>query len=151
MRKVLSVTSLALSLGACVQQLPPSDVVGLAPPQIKAAAARSDTPAGVSTVEFKELGDTKRYAVIARLVGKTWDDACRPTSVQIRGYSPNGSSQWDVHCKGSLITRDYLVALPERARDDARVLKCRMVDPRVNTCSIIGSSETAGVRTADAR
>ena len=97
---------------------------------------------------FKELGDSKRYTLVSHLIRETWDDVCDPASLQPNGYSPNGASQWVVHCKGTVQTRDYIVTLPELAKDNARVLKCHQVSARLNSCSIVGPAETAPLRTA---
>ena len=148
--KFLAVVFLALAAGACVPDQPRfhNDLAGYAPEQLKVAAQRSETPAHISTVAFKELGDSKRYAIVSRLVRETWTDACDPAFLQPNGYSPNGSSQWVVHCKGTVQARDYLVTFPELAKDNARVLKCHQVSARLNNCSIVGPAETASVRTA---
>ena len=140
----------AAAVGGCVQQQPvlTNDLVGYAPQQLKVAAQRAEAPAGVSTVEFKELGDTKRGLVIERLVRQTWDESCKPTWLLLRGYLGNGSSQWDVRCKGTMLVKDYVVTLPERAHDTARVLKCYAETSRVLSCNVVGPRTMAPTRTA---
>lgn len=146
----ICIPSLALLAGACVPDQPRfhNDLAGYAPEQIKIATRRSETTAHMSTIAFKELGDSKRFALVSHLIGDTWGDACDPASLQANGYSPNGSSQWVVHCKGTVQARDYVVAIPELAKDNARVLKCHQVSARLNSCSIIGPADTAPLRTA---
>ena len=152
MLKLSPVIGLALALSGCVSDRPrlANDLVGFGPQQIKIATDRAETPAHLSTVDFKELGDSKRFALISRLIRTTWDDVCDPANLQADGYSPGGWSQWVVHCKGSVIARDYIVAIPEHAKDNARVLKCHQAGPRNSTCSVIGPTETAATRTAAA-
>jgi hypothetical protein len=138
---ILGSIGVASLLGGCASQrlvLPPSPTAGLSVEEAKAMTARAETPAGLSTVQFKELGDTKRFATMSALIRKTWGEECKPTSAMPAGYQPSGASSWRVHCQGSVIAYDYLVGLPERADGNARVLPCYKPNPRQITCSIAG-------------
>jgi hypothetical protein len=134
---------MSTAMGGCVQQRLQNDLVNVAPDQIKEATLKAETPAGISTAEFKELGDTKRAAVMQRLVERTWGDACKNGRIIAAGYSQSGNSNWRVGCgKGSQLPYDYIVSLPERSSGDARVLQCYRPNPRQVTCSVIGKPES---------
>lgn len=111
---------IALGLAGCASRAPNQ----LTPGELAVAAKKAETPAGVSTVEFKELGDTKRANLMEKFIRATWDEACKPEKVANSGYLPNGSSKWNISCLGSSLAYDYLVTLPEHAANNARVLKC---------------------------
>jgi hypothetical protein len=127
-------TSLAQLLGQRQATPEPS---GRAKP---VAGVREEAPSGLSTVGFKELGDTKRFAVLSALIRKTRGEACKPTNAVPGGYDPNGASAWRVRCEGSVIDFDYLVMLPERVGGKARVLACFGPDHRQIGCSTAGLS-----------
>ena len=143
MRKLICVVIASATMGGCVQQRFQNDLVNVPPDQIKEATLKAETRAGISTAEFKELGDTKRAAVVQRLIERTWGETCRDGRVIAAGYSQSGNSNWRVGCgKGSQLPYDYLVSLPERSSGDARILQCYRPNPRQVTCSVIGKPES---------
>jgi hypothetical protein len=111
---------IALGLARCASRAPNQ----LNPEELAVAAKNAETPAGVSTIEFKELGNAKRANLMEKFIRSTWDEACKPEKVANSGYLPNGGSKWNISCLGSSLAYDYLVTLPERATNNARVLKC---------------------------
>jgi hypothetical protein len=110
----------------------------MAPEEIRAASNKIETPAHISTVQFKELGDTKRGEVMQRIVRDVWGESCKPFTIIPEGYFPNGTSRWGVRCIGSILVKDYAVDLPERADGNARALKCFKSSVARVTCDIIG-------------
>lgn len=128
-------TLLVTSLVGCATE---NQFAGMEPDQIRAANNRIETTAQISTVAFKELGDTKRGEVLQRIIRTTWGESCKPVSIIPNGYSPNGASQWSVRCSGGILFKDYVVALPERADGLARVLKCFKTGPNQVTCNVMG-------------
>jgi hypothetical protein len=46
--------------------------------KVEAGRRVSVIPAPVSTLEFKELGDSRRYSVTRTLISETWRDDCKP-------------------------------------------------------------------------
>lgn len=128
----------SLVAGGVTAAPPPNPQAGMSVEEQKAVTEKAETPAGLSTVQFKELGDTRRFAAISGLIRKTWGEECRPTSAVPAGYAPSGASSWRVYCQDSVIAYDDIVALPERADGKARVLQCYKSNPRQITCSIAG-------------
>ena len=122
-------------MGGCAAQ---SQLAYMTPEEIRAASNRSDTPAHISTVQFKELGDTKRGEVVQRVIRDIWGENCKPFNIMPEGYFPNGASRWSVRCTGSVLAKDYAVFLPERADGNAHVLKCFKATATRVTCDIVG-------------
>jgi hypothetical protein len=110
----------------------------MTPDQIRAASNKSETPAHISTVQFKELGDTKRGEIIQRIIRDVWGESCKPFTILPEGYFPNGTSRWAVRCADSVLVKAYEIDLPERADSNARALKCFKSTARLITCDIIG-------------
>jgi len=137
MNRLIALIGVAGIVAGCVSRAT-NPLAGMSSEEAKAATARAEAPAGLSTVQFKELGDSKRFATLSGLIDKTWGEACKPTSVAPAGYAPSGASEWRVHCQGSTITYDYVVALPERPDGNARVLPCYKPNPQQISCSIVG-------------
>jgi hypothetical protein len=100
-------------------------------------------PSPFSTLEFKELGDSRRHEAMRRLINQTWQADCQPSSVVAATYLPNGSSTWRVRCAGGTLSYDYLVSIPETRPIGARVLKCYQERPRTVTCTIVGDPRIA--------
>jgi hypothetical protein len=134
MRRVLSSFVAAALLGGCAG----SQVAYMTPDEIRTASNKIETPARISTVQFKELGDTKRGEVIQRIIRDIWGESCKPFTIIPEGYFPNGTSRWSVRCAGSVLIKDYAVDLPERADGNARALKCFKSSIARVTCDIIG-------------
>jgi hypothetical protein len=117
----------------------------------EAARSVSVIPSPVSTLEFKELGDSRRYAIMRQLIKQTWEEDCQPTSATVHGYSPNGSSMWRVRCAGSTLRYDYDVSIPESRPTGARVLKCYQSGPRTTTCTIVPDPRQAAQAAPEVR
>jgi hypothetical protein len=135
LRFVYAVFVVGAVLGGCA---PKNQFAGMAPEEIRVASDKIETPAQVSTVQFKELGDTKRGAVMQRIIHDVWGESCQPFAIVPNGYSPNGASQWSVRCVGTVLAKDYEVALPERAEGKARALRCFKSGATQLTCNIVG-------------
>ena len=117
----------------------------------EAARNVSVVPSPISTLEFKELGDSRRYAIMRQLIKQTWNEECQPTSAVVQGYAPNGSSLWRVRCAGSTLRYDYSVSIPETRPIGARVLKCYQAGPRTTTCAIVPDPRIAAQQPQEAR
>jgi hypothetical protein len=135
---------LAIGLGACTssgvqryQQLSPQE-------RADQGKRVEVSPANLSTVQFKELGETARHRTLAGFIKKVWREDCDVASHTAFGYSPSGSSQWRVKCRNTPGRYDYVVAIPERASSPARVLQCYSQGARVTECSILGRPTSAG-------
>ncbi len=147
-RDVASVSFLAFGLAACSPHLQsahmqkyrqlPADERATLNKKVEVA------PAGLSTVQYKELGETARHRTLAGFIRKVWDESCDVANVGAAGYSPAGSSQWRVKCRNSPNRYDYLVAIPERASSPARVLQCHSPRANATECSILGRPTSAG-------
>lgn len=133
-RAALFIFLLFLALGGCGT---PGPIHKLAGEELAAAVKKAETPAGVSTAEFKELGDSRRAGVAEKLIRATWDESCKPQKMTNSGYAPNGASEWNVVCEGSVLPYDYLMLLPEKSSDTARILKCYRYG-RPLTCDLVG-------------
>jgi hypothetical protein len=134
-----------IALGICVAGLvagcvskPVNPIASLSSEEKAALKAKTEAPAGFSTVQFKDFGETKRYAALSSLIRKTWGEECKPISALSGLYNGNGSSVWRVRCDGGNAFEDYSVALPERADGNAVVLQCYEQSPRNYVCSPLG-------------
>lgn len=134
-----------IALGICVAALvagcvskPVNPIASLSSDEKAALKAKTEVPAGFSTVQFKDFGDTKRYAALSGLIRRTWGEECKPISATGGLYNGNGSSVWRVRCDGGNTFEDYSVALPERADGNAVVLQCYEQGARSYVCSPLG-------------
>jgi hypothetical protein len=135
---------LSLGLSACVSSQASMQLRQMSPNARNEASKRVETgPAGISTVQFKELGESARHTRLAGWIRKVWGETCDVVASAPAGYSPNGSSQWLVKCRNTSNVYDYSVAIPERASNPARVLPCQS-QGRVTECSIVGRPNSAG-------
>jgi len=98
----------------------------------------------LSTVDFKELGETARHKTLAAFIKKAWNESCEIASHTVLTYSPNGSSLWRVKCRNSSLQYDYVVSIPERANNPARVLQCYSTGIRGIECNALGRPTSAG-------
>lgn len=131
------VVALAIGAAGCLPRANPyaglpTDVVD------RAARKASVTPSPISTLEFKELGDTRRFATMQQLVARTWGETCQVVSAVPRTYSPRGDSIWNVKCAGGPLPFDYSISLPERRAGGARVLQCFAGRPGQTICNTLG-------------
>jgi hypothetical protein len=138
--------ALGLSLSACVSQSEGFRQYRQMSPEARAEAGkRADvSPAGISTIQFKESGESARHRVLAGFINRAWSEQCDVVSANLSGYSPAGSSQWRVKCRNTPRLYDYSIAIPEKASSPARVLPCHAPRPRVIECSILGRPTSAG-------
>lgn len=135
--KAAAALAIVTTLCGCVSSSP-NPMAGMTAEQRAEAGRRvTVTPSPIATLEFKELGESKRFDVMKRLVSQTWGEACTPTDARVRSYSPKGASLWELRCSGSVLSYDYLVSLPERRPEGARVLKCARSGPRALLCATV--------------
>ncbi len=128
----------AIILGLLVASCVSSPIQQLTPEQkIEAENRVSVRSSNISTVEFKELGDSKRFELVSKYVEKTWTDKCKVVKLVNDGYSRNGDSQWKTNCENTGLNFDYIVTIPEKKTSPVRVLKCFSLGPNRTECSII--------------
>jgi hypothetical protein len=129
--------TITIVLSGCVS----SPVPSLSPEQkVQAENKISVRSSNISTVEFKELGDSKRYSLMSSYIRQTWNDTCKVVKTQIDGCSPNGSSTWKVNCDNTGLAFDYIVTIPEQKSSPVRVLKCYSAGHNRTQCSIVEKS-----------
>ncbi|MGV2978891.1 hypothetical protein ACERNI_01615 [Camelimonas sp. ID_303_24] len=139
-RSLVSTAAIGLLAAGCASH-PGSEIRKMPRERIlEAAQAVTVAPSPVSTIEFKELGETARFKILGQLIQKTWRSECQVAASRLDGYSPNGSSSWNVRCQGGVQLVDYVVALPERRVTGARVMKCDAIGPRRIRCSVFAYS-----------
>lgn len=144
-RSFILVALLALTLGACAGSEMTQRYLNLSPQERMAATTKSSVnPAGVSTVQYKEMGESARHRTHARLIRAAWGEACDVVSANPAGYSRIGSSLWRVKCRGTATPYDYFVTLPESASKPAQVLPCQSSGPRGVECSVVGRTTAPG-------
>jgi hypothetical protein len=137
MNRIAWVMCVAGLVAGCVSK-PVNPIASFSDEERTALKAKTETPAGFSTVQFKDFGDTKRNAALSSLIRKTWGEECKPISAVSGLYNASGSSVWRVRCDGGNAFEDYSVALPERADGNAVVLQCYQQGPRSYVCSPLG-------------
>ena len=141
---VFASAALALLLAGCGYSPTRNALAQMTPQEASSAVKRSVVkPAGVSTSQFKEMGDSGRARTAAGLIRKVWQEACDVSLVQQIAALPTGQSRWRVKCAQSTSFHDYSLVLPETAEGSAQVLQCQMTGPRHVECSFIGRSKTA--------
>jgi hypothetical protein len=142
---VLGGGAILLALSGCVQSPTRTALAQMSPQDASAAVKKSIVkPAGVSTAQFREMGDTARARTAAGLVRKVWQESCEVASVAPATSSPTGQSRWRVKCAGSTNPHDYSLTLPESPEGSAQVLQCQMTGPRNVECSFLGRPRSAG-------
>ena len=147
LRSPIFIASLCLAVCACAPVYrpmynPAMDLQAhLTPDQLKAAEDRTLARVKISTVDFKNFGDSKRSRVARSLIRQTWGESCRPTVVRQMGYIPIGTSvtsRWFVGCEGETLMPAYQLEFPEVESHGTKVLKCYSSGPRQTICSIVG-------------
>ncbi|MGX5733456.1 hypothetical protein [Bosea thiooxidans] len=144
LRSIILAAALPFALSACVQSQASMQLRQMSPSERVEAGKKAEVnPAGISTIQFKELGETARHRKLAGWIREVWAESCDVTASIPAGYSPAGSSHWRVKCRNTPNLYDYFVAIPERASSPARVMQCQ-TRGRVTECSIVGRQNSAG-------
>ena len=145
LRRVALAGALPFALSACVQSEASMQLRQMSPSERIEAGKRADvSPAGISTVQFKESGESARHRVLAGFIKRAWGEQCDVVGASLAGYSPAGASHWRVKCRNTPRPYDYSVAIPEKASSPARVMPCHSPRARVVECSILGRPTSAG-------
>lgn len=139
------VAGVALATSGCSYSPTRAALAQMSQPEQAEAIQRSKVrPAGISTVQFKEMGDSARARAAAGLIRRVWQESCDVSMVLPGGYLITGESRWRVRCAGSTNVADYSINLPETASGTAQVLQCQTIGTRSTECSFLGRSKVGG-------
>ncbi|WP_133769635.1 hypothetical protein [Enterovirga rhinocerotis] len=141
----LVLLSVGFAVTGCVQQDHAGRWARMAPAERQAALDRvTVSPAGISTVQFKEMGDTARARVLNGLIRKAWRDTCNVAIIIPAGYYADGHSRWRARCGSVSAAFGYTIALPEKPGGNARLWQCNRRGGNSITCSVFDAPAGAG-------